>query len=105
MWAFDFTSGITLCRNKMNAETQTAIAIFKHFFERYKEELLDDETDFMPMVKDILDGVSEVSLSPEETKADVLGYIESCYVSNWDGESKEAKREFHKMLKENRIKA
>jgi len=88
----------------MNTETQTAIAIFKHFFKRYKEELLDDETEFMPMVKAILDGVTEVSLSPEDTKADVLEYMESCYVSNWDGESKvEAQREFQNMLKANEI--
>ena len=89
----------------MNTETRTAIAIFDHFFERYKEEILDDEADFIPMVKDILDGVTEVSLSPEETKTDLLGHIESCYVSNWDGESKEAKQEFHQMLKARRIKA
>lgn len=88
------------CIGNMNNEAQTAISIFDHFFARYRKEMLDDEAEFMPMVKDILDGVSAVSDTPEETRAAVLAHIEASYVSNWVNDSTEqASAEFRRLLK------
>ncbi|TNJ37752.1 hypothetical protein FGF68_00815 [Prosthecochloris vibrioformis] len=78
---------------------QTAISIFNHFFTRYQEEMLDDETEFMPMVRNILDGALSVSETPEEAKELILRHIESCYISSWNEEArKQAQKEFRSMI-------
>jgi hypothetical protein len=84
----------------MNDEIKTAIAIFDQYFKRYKNEYLDDELDFIPMVKDIINGAISVSEQPDKVRNVIISHIEKCYISNWDENDKVvAQKTFVKLMK------
>lgn len=91
-------------KENMNIESQVAIAIFDQFFQIYCDEQLDDEYEFIPVVKSIVDGASLLSENPKETRKIILKHIKDKYIEECDCSPDEARDCINSLLEDAKIK-